>query len=79
LQHSPAGQYNGGYGSRTNQTHDSARRSPAAAPDPLQEAIDHGIDISMLKDNLAMTVAERLRRHDMALNLVEMLQKAKRV
>jgi hypothetical protein len=54
-------------------------RRSAAQPDPIQEAIDHGVDIAMLKDNLAMTVAERLRRHDMALNLVEMLQKAKRI
>lgn len=57
----------------------SKGNTATAQPDPVQEAIDYGVDISMLKDNLALTPAERLRRHDMALNLVEMLQKAKRV
>jgi hypothetical protein len=54
-----------------------ARPTRPEPPDPIQEAIDSGIDISALKDNLALTVAERLRRHDLALDLVEMLQKAK--
>ena len=47
-------------------------------PDAVQEAIGHGIDISMLRDNLARTPAERLRRHDIALRTVEMLRKARR-
>lgn len=55
-----------------------AQTPQAEPPDAIQEAIDYGIDISMLKDNLALTPAERLRRHDMALDMVEMLQKAKR-
>lgn len=52
-----------------------AHRRPA---DPVREAAEHGIDITMLRDNLALTVAERLRRHDIALATVEMLRKARR-
>jgi len=48
-------------------------------PDAVQDAIDYGIDISALRDNLALTPAERLRRHEVALDMVEMLRKAKRV
>ncbi len=47
--------------------------------DAIQKAIDYGIDVSALRDNLARTPAERLRRHQIALNTVEMLQKAKRL
>jgi len=50
------------------------RRRPA---DPLREAAEYGIDVDMLRDNLALTVAERLRRHDIALATVEMLRKAR--
>lgn len=46
--------------------------------DPIRAAADYGIDISQLRDNLALTVAERLRRHQIALDTVEILQKAKR-
>jgi hypothetical protein len=47
--------------------------------DAVQEAIDYGIDVSALRDNLARTVAERLRRHQIALDRMRMLQKAKRL
>jgi len=46
--------------------------------DAIQKATEYGIDISMLRDNLARTPAERLRRHDIALQTVEMLRKARR-
>ena len=46
--------------------------------DPIQEAIEDGIDVSMLQANLALSPAERLRRHQIALNTAEMLRKAKR-
>ena len=49
-----------------------------ATTDPIQAAADYGIDVAQLRDNLALTVAERLRRHQIALNTVELLQKAKR-
>jgi len=58
------------------------RRTHQARPKPLdavQEAIDYGIDIAALRDNLARTPAERLRRHQMALSTVEMLQKARSI
>ena len=47
--------------------------------DAVQEATRHGIDVEMIRDNLARTPAERLRRHDIALQTIEMLRKARRV
>ena len=47
--------------------------------DAVQAAIDQGIDVSMLADNLRRSVAERLRRHQIALNMAEKLRKAKRL
>ena len=46
---------------------------------PVQAAGAYGIDIAQLRDNLALTVAERLRRHQIALNTVEKLRKARRL
>ncbi len=40
---------------------------------------DFGIDISMLIDNIKRTPTERIRRHQIALNTVEKLRKAKHV
>lgn len=45
--------------------------------DEISKAIDYGIDVSMLIDNLKRTPAERIRRHQIALNTVEKLKKAK--
>ena len=45
--------------------------------DPIQAAIDYGIDISMLKDNVKRTPAELIRRHQIALETAEKLRKAK--
>jgi hypothetical protein len=47
--------------------------------DPIQAAIDYGIDVSMLVDNLHRSVAERIRRHQIALNTAEKFRKAKRL
>ncbi len=56
------------------------RQKKHAKPrDAVQEAIDYGIDVSALRDNLARPVAERLRRHQIALDRMRMLQKAKRL
>jgi hypothetical protein len=44
--------------------------------DEIQRAIDFGIDIQMLKDNLKRSVTERIERHQAALNLVRLFQKA---
>jgi hypothetical protein len=50
-----------------------------ARTDAIQAAADYGIDISMLIDNLKRTPAERIRRHQIALNTAMKLHKAKLV
>jgi queuine/archaeosine tRNA-ribosyltransferase len=47
--------------------------------DAIQAAADYGIDIAMLIDNLKRTPEERIRRHQIALNTVKSLRKAKRI
>jgi len=47
--------------------------------DALKAARDYGIDVEMLRDNLKRTVAERLRRHQIALDTAEQLQKGRRL
>ena len=54
-------------------------KSTAEPLDPIQAAADCGIDIQQLRDNLGLPVAERLRRHEIALNAVELLPKARRL
>jgi hypothetical protein len=53
------------------------RQPKTEPPDAIQEAIDYGIDIAALRDNLALSPAERLRRHQIALDRVRRLQKAR--
>ena len=45
----------------------------------LEAAHRAGIDLDLLDTNLALSVAERLRQHDLALGLIEKLEEAKRV
>ena len=45
--------------------------------DQIQAAIDHGIDISMLIQNIKRSYTERIVRHQIALNAVEKLRNAK--
>ena len=45
----------------------------------IRAAIDYGIDVTMLIDNIHKTPAERVRRHQAALETVEKLQKARRL
>ena len=54
---------------------------PASRPrkDPIRAAADYGIDIPMLFDNIARTPAERIRRHQIALETFWALRKAKLV
>ena len=52
-------------------------QTPPESPDAIREAVEYGIDISLLRANLALTPAERLRRHQIALNTVEMLREAR--
>ena len=54
------------------------QRTPSEPTGAIRAAVEYGIDVEMLRANLALTPAERLRRHQMALNTVEMLRKAKR-
>ncbi len=68
--------YNQGMKSRPGQQIGRVRRSPA---DPTREAVESGVDLAMLRDNLTLTVAQRLRRHDIALTTLEMLRKARRL
>jgi len=62
-------------GDKSRQQADRRLRQPV---DQVHKAVEYGIDISMLRDNLARTVAERMRRHEIALATVEMLRKARR-
>lgn len=47
--------------------------------DDIQKAIDFGVDVQMLKDNLKRSVSERIKRHQQALDFLNILKKAKRV
>lgn len=47
-----------------------------AEPDPWQAAIDCGIDVHQLEDNLRLSPTQRLERHDRALELVRALRQA---
>jgi len=45
--------------------------------DEVRAAIDYGIDIDMLIDNIKRNPTDRIRRHQFALNAVEKFRKAK--
>jgi len=47
--------------------------------DPIRAAADYGIDIPMLMANLNRTPAERIRRHQIALDTFNVLRRSKRV
>ncbi len=53
-------------------------RDASSSLDPIREAIESGIDVAMLRANLALSPTERVRRHQIALNTAEMLRKARR-
>ncbi|OHB75990.1 MAG: hypothetical protein A2Z25_14985 [Planctomycetes bacterium RBG_16_55_9] len=53
------------------------RKRISRQADPIQEAIDYGIDVSALAGNLQRSVTERVRRHQIALNTVKKLRKEK--
>jgi hypothetical protein len=55
------------------------RQTKTKPKDPIKEAAEFGIDISALKDNLKRSYSERIRRHQIALNTIEKLRRAKRV
>jgi hypothetical protein len=45
----------------------------------IQAAIDYGIDISLLIQNVSRSYTERIIHHQIALNTVEKLRKARRL
>jgi len=63
----------------TPRSHVKKHESEDEDIDAVQAAIDQGIDVSMLADNLRRSVTERVKRHQIALNTVEKLRKAKRL
>jgi hypothetical protein len=63
----------------THRLNNESAKSNAAKTDPIRAAAEFGIDIEALKDNLRRSPAERIRRHQIALNTIEKLRRAKRV
>jgi hypothetical protein len=53
--------------------------SSKSPKDPIRVAAEYGIDIPMLTANLARTPAERIRRHQIALEAFKMFRRAKRI
>ena len=45
--------------------------------DPVQAAVDYGIDVSALIANSCRSCTERIKRHQIALNTAEKLRKAR--
>ena len=45
--------------------------------DAIREAVEYGTDLSLLRINLALSPAERIRRHEMALDRMRRFQKAR--
>ena len=43
----------------------------------VAQAVAEGVDVSLLLANLRLTVAERIQRHQMALDTLNQLRKAK--
>jgi hypothetical protein len=57
----------------------AGNHSPRPRKDPIRAAAEYGIDIPMLMANLARTPAERIRRHQIALETFKTLRESKRV
>ncbi len=56
--------------------HDESHAAHSVKGCAWQAAIDYGIDVSQLEYLLTLTPAERLRRHDQALELVRAMRRA---
>lgn len=68
--------YNKGMTSESNSRVPKDKYSKAAE---IQAAVDYGIDVSMLIDNIRRSYSERIKRHQIALNTVEKLRGARRL
>jgi|GEM_PF-1330997 len=51
-------------------------KTNAVKADPIRAAAEFGIDIEALKDNLKLSVSERIRRHQIKLNALIESKKA---
>ena len=51
-------------------------KTNAVKTDPVRAAAEFGIDIEALKDNLKLSVTERIRRHQIKLNVLIESKKA---
>ncbi len=63
----------------THRRNNKSAKTNAVKADPVRAAAEFGIDIEALKDNLKLSYGERIRRHQIALNSIEKLRRAKRV
>lgn len=61
----------------TAQAEQSKPQEETQSPDAIREAIEYGIDISMLRANLALSPAERMRRYQIAFDRMQRFQKAR--
>ena len=61
----------------TNQNKSRKAKNKSVQADPIQAAVDYGIDVSALIDNADRSCTERIKRHQIALNTVEELRKAR--
>ena len=57
----------------------SQTSSKSVEIDPVQAAVDYGIDVSALIDNSVRSFTERIKRHQIALNTAEKLRKARKL
>jgi len=67
----------GGYNRGMTTPPKQAKPQESPEPDAIREAVEYGIDISLLRANLALTPAERMRRHQIAFDRMRRLQKAR--
>jgi hypothetical protein len=61
------------------QNKNNKSKSKSVQADPIQAAIDYGIDVSALIDNAGRSCTERIKRHQIALNTAKKLRKARRL
>ena len=61
---------------KAKQKKNNTPKSKFVQTDPIQAAIDYGIDVSALIDNTGRSCTERIKRHQIALNTAEILRKA---
>jgi len=62
-----------------NMTAKKSHKTVSARTDRLKAAADYGIDIGALIENIKRSPTERIRRHNIALNTIEELRKAKQL